>query len=241
MDRNRLLMIAAVLAAVVVVALGFVVGVNPQLTAAADARAQNASVAQQNETLRAGIVTLKSKFSKLDSLTTQLATSQKSVPSDADSPAFITEINDLASKTGVAVTTLTLSDAQAYVAPVAAESTTSSAAAGALPVAPASVTNAAISGKNFSVIPVSITVGGTYAQALSFLAAVHTGDRLFLVTAFSGSADSSADGTSGSWTVAGYIYALADADSVQETQQSTTSTAADAASASSSTDTAAGK
>lgn len=243
MERNRLLMIGAGLATAVVIILGFVIGVSPQLRAAADARTQDASVTAQNEVLRSGLVALKVKDSKMKSLTTQLTELQSSVPTDADAPAFIDEIYAMAQKSGVSIASYGMSDAQAYVAPAPAadSSSTANATAGVAPSAPVPVTNAAITSANFSIIPVTINVGGTYAQALDFLAALHNGDRMMLVTSFAGGAESSADGTAGSWVVTGSIYALADANSVQETQQSTTSTAADAASASSSTDTAAGK
>lgn len=241
MERNRFLMIGAVLATAVVIVLGFIVGVSPQLKAAADAKAQDASVTAQNDVLRSGLVALKSKDSKMQSLTKQLAKLQSSVPTDASAPAFIDEIYAMAQKSGVTIASYGMSDAQAYVAPAPAGKTTAAASAGVAPSAPVPVTNAAITSANFSIIPVTISVGGTYAQALDFLSELHNGDRLMLVTSFAGGSDSSADGTAGSWVVSGSIYALADADSVKETQQSTTSTAADAASADSSTDTAAGK
>lgn len=243
MDRNRLLTIGAVFAAVVVIALGFIAGVRPQLSAAADAKAQNSAVVAQNQGLRAGITTLESKFSKMKSLTTQLADLQQSVPADAAAPEFIDEMNALADQANVGISSFAMSDAQAYTAPVAAStSSTATTTPGTAPVAPAAVTNSSITASNFSVIPFTITVSGTYGEALDFLSAVHSGDRLFLVTAFSGGSDSSADGTTGSWTLTGSIYALTDAQSAQKQQQTTTnSSTASSATDGSSTDTAAGK
>lgn len=246
MDRNRLLTIGAVLAAFVVVALGFIGGISPQLKAAATANANNTSVVSQNAALQAGITTLESKYSKLDSLTAELTDLQKSVPADSSSPAFINEINTLANKAGVSVTSLSMSDAIAYTPPVATTTGTTAgtaaAAAGTPPASPVAYSTKAITGSNFSVIPVSVTVSGTYGQALAFMSALHSGERLFLVTAFSGSNDSAANGTSGSWTVTGSIYALTAAASAQPSATTGTSTAANTTgSSSSSTDTAAGK
>lgn len=271
MDRNRLLMLAAMLAAVIVVAGGFFIGVQPQLASASSAQQSIASVGKQNDELGSSLGELKKLYADLPSLKTELAGRRASVPDDVETGAFITELNTVAKKTGVTVTNIVFQDPAAYVAPVTADATDSSDSAkstaspsaaptpaASTPASPVLTTDPLITAANFTDIAVSVGIQGTYAQALAFLQGLREGDRLFLITTLS-SASAGSEATTDSsstdspstaattsadainWTFGGLVYALADADSVQETQQSTTSTAADAASASSSTDTAAGK
>jgi hypothetical protein len=265
MDRNRLMMIAAVVAAIVVVAGGFLLGVKPQLDAASTARATEDSVTAQNAQLQTSLTSLKKQYDSLDDLKSELADLKQSVPADVETGSLITELNGVAKSSQATLSNIQFGSASAYVAPVAAAAPAAAASTGtseatatpspsasATPSAPIATTDSLITASNFTTIPLTVSVQGTYAQALAFLQGMRDGDRLFLVTnitSAAGSSDTGGESTTDSvnatdtinWTFGGLVYALADADSVQETQQSTTSTAADAASASSSTDTAAGK
>jgi Tfp pilus assembly protein PilO len=100
MERNRLKMLAALLTGVVVLALGFVLGVQPQLTAASTASEQKASVDQQNATLSTGLATLEADSEKLPALKSELTELRTSVPSQATMPAFLSEISELAGAAG---------------------------------------------------------------------------------------------------------------------------------------------
>lgn len=267
MDRNRLMMIAAVLAAIVVLAGGFLLGVKPQLDAASTARATEASVTAQNAQLQTSLTSLKKQYDSLDDLKSELADLKQSVPADVETGSLITELNSVAKSSQATLSNIQFGSAAAYVAPVSAAapaaaastgtseataSATPSPSASATPVAPVATTDSLITPSNFTTIPLTVSVQGTYAQALSFLQGMRDGDRLFLVTAITsaeGSSDTGSESTTDSvnatdtinWTFGGLVYALTDAASAQDTQQSTPSTAADAASADSSTDTAAGK
>ncbi len=264
MDRNRLMMIGAVLAAVVVIAGGFFLGVSPQLTAAGTAQANTATVNAQNTTLNSNLVTLKSQYSKLDSLKTQLGVLKESVPTTAATAAFISEVNGLAKSTGVTLKSLTIGDALAYVAPTTTTTPTSSASpsasasatpaptVAATPTAPTLATSPLITATNFSDLPVSVSVQGTYTQGLAFLEGLRTGKRLFVSSTISYNASSTTTTGSGSsssapsssgldWTIGGLIYALTDSTTATQQQSTATSTAAGAASGSSTTDAAAGK
>lgn len=273
MDRNKLLMLAAALSAVVVVAGGFFLGISPKLQAVEAAHTQTATAETQNVTLTAGIGTLRSQFSKLDSLKAQLAGLSSSVPDDADSSSLIREYDLIASKTGTKVVGLTFKDAVSYTPPVATAaagdgtataSPSASASAPAsptptatatTPIAPAAASNPLITAANFSAIPVTVEIRGSYAEALSFMQGLHDGSRLFLVTSLTSavggdsttSTDAGATATGpqvpNDWTIGGYIYALADATTTQQSQQTSTSTAAGTTTPTdgSSSDTAAGK
>jgi hypothetical protein len=93
------------------------------------------------------------------------------------------------------------------------------------------VTNSQVTAANFVAIPVTISVNGTYGQALNFVDGLQHGKRLFLVTTFAStkSAEAAAPApaptsgsTSGSssaptqaaaapsWTVGGYVYVVLD-------------------------------
>jgi Tfp pilus assembly protein PilO len=251
MERNRLKMLAALLTGVAVLALGFVLGVQPQLTAASTASEQKASVDQQNATLSTGLATLKADSEKLPALKSELTELQTSVPSQATMPAFLSEISELAGASGTTVTGFTTSDAVAYAPAAPAAATTDSGATGsttdgagstAAPTAPVAtapelVTDPQITAANFSSIPITVTIKGSYGQARDFLGKLQQGSRLFLVTNFASSGSSEGGSTTATpdqWTVGGLVYVLQDAAATQADQAAetpaTTAEGADAAS-----------
>jgi len=188
---------------VVIAVLGWFVGVQPQLDAASSASAQRADVEATNAKNRAALAKLKSDSASLDDMKAQLAALGQSVPTDAQMPALVNELDALAAQAGVTISGLTVSDAQPYksVAPPASSTSgTTSADATATPAptdapvpaaaeTPAAgmppVTNALITADNFAAIPIQVTVTGQYANVLNFVKGVQTGKRLFLVTTFS--------------------------------------------------------
>jgi Tfp pilus assembly protein PilO len=259
MDSNRIKMLAAVLTGVVVLVLGFLVGVEPQLSAASTASAQQDSVEQQNDTLRSGLASLETANSELSTLKGDLATLQSSVPSQASLSTFLTELDGLASASGTTITAFTSADAAAYapVAPVADATTTDAGSSDetetaspsdlttpVVPTAPQLVTDPQITTTNFSSIPITVSISGSYAQALDFLSRLQGGSRLFLVTTFA-SAGSSESGDTGStpdqWTVGGLVYVLQDAAATQAEQAAETPTTTAEGTDGTSSDTAAGE
>ncbi|MBD8661138.1 hypothetical protein IFT72_13195 [Frigoribacterium sp. CFBP 8754] len=244
MDRNRLMMFAAMGTAVVVLALGFLLGVQPQLSAATASREQITTVTTQNEQIRAAIAQLQADNDALPALRSELGTLQTAIPSSASLSTFISEVSRLSDETSTTVVDITTTEAEAY-APVAAtapadaaastdataESTDAATAAPAAepvaPTAPDLVSDPAITAANFSVVPVSITVEGSYSDALDFVAALQGGSRLFALETFgsSGSEEAGSEGAApDSWTVSGNVYVLLDAASTP-TDATTTPTA----------------
>lgn len=255
MDKNRLWIIGSVAAMVVVVALGLLFGIQPQLTAAVTADQQRQSVAADNAAKLAQLHKLQSDFKQLPALKESLKQLAESVPSRADLPAMISNLDALAAGTGTTIESIAVKDAQPYappaVTPAPASGTPSSTATPtstpaptsaptptpAKPQAPAPVTNSQVTAANFVAIPVTISVTGTYGQALNFVDGLQHGKRLFLVTTFastkssapaapapaptsaqastSGSASGSTTATTEaapapSWTVGGYVYVVLD-------------------------------
>jgi hypothetical protein len=134
--------------------------------------------------------------------------------------SFYGAVDSVAAKAGVKVSAITTSDAVAYTAPAAAndaaaaptDEATAEPTTGATDEATAPLTDPAISSANFSAIPVSVSVDGSFDQALSFVGGMQDGARLFLVTTVSSSAsqDSTDQAATAAttWTFGGYVYVL---------------------------------
>ncbi|WP_412169127.1 hypothetical protein ACLUS2_012150 [Curtobacterium flaccumfaciens pv. flaccumfaciens] len=235
MTRNRLNMLLAVVAMVVVALAGFFLGVQPHLAQAASDRTDQVSVDATNRTTAAELARLKDRAKSLPAMKAELAELTTSVPSSANMSSFYGAVDGVAARAGVKVSAITTSDAVAYTAPVAAStaagtedssaSATDEATDEATPeptaastgAATVPVTDPAISAANFSAIPVSVSVDGSFDQALSFVGGMQDGARLFLVTTVSSSIsqDSTdpAAAAATTWTFGGYVYVLtADSD-----------------------------
>lgn len=234
MTRNRLNMLLAVVAMVVVALAGFFLGVQPHLAQAASDRTDQVSVDATNRTTAAELARLKDRAKSLPAMKAELAELTTSVPSSANMSSFYGAVDGVAARAGVKVSAITTSDAVAYTAPVAAstaagtEDSSASATDEATDEAPdeatpeptaastgaatAPVTDPAISAANFSAIPVSVSVDGSFDQALSFVGGMQDGARLFLVTTVSSSIsqDSTdpAAAAATTWTFGGYVYVL---------------------------------
>lgn len=200
MDKNRIWVFGSVLVMVAVVALGLLLGIQPQLAAIAAADADRMGVEASNAGQSTVLTQLITDFQEIESLKAQLAPLQASVPSGTDMSSFVTQIDGLAGTTKVTLTGLTVADAVPYLpveAPVdpavAAEAATADAsaegataeAAPAPPVSMAGVppfTSPEITTNNFASLTVDITVVGRYADTLAFVNGLQTGERLVLVS-----------------------------------------------------------
>ncbi|MCS5519702.1 hypothetical protein ACNUCX_17225 [Curtobacterium flaccumfaciens pv. flaccumfaciens] len=220
MTRNRLNMLLAVVAMVVVALAGFFLGVQPHLAQAASDRTDQVTVDATNRTTAAELARLKERAESLPKLKAELAALTASVPSSASMSSFYGAVDSVAAKAGVKVSAITTSDAVAYTAPAAAtdaaaeatDGATAEPTTGAADGATAPLTDPAISAANFSAIPVSVSVDGSFDQALSFVGGMQDGARLFLVTTVSSSVsqDSTdpAAAAATTWTFGGYVYVL---------------------------------
>lgn len=199
MNKNRLWVIASVLVMVLVLVLGVVVGIQPQLAATAAANEQRASVEASNAGQAAVLAQLKKDYAGIDKLKEELAPLSDSVPQGTEMPAFVNQLDALAGASQVTLTGITVADAVPY-APVAAPAVAPVVTGGATPApaptpaptpapsatAPAAgvppVTNPQITAENFASLAVSISVSGSYGNALNFVNGLQTGKRLFLVS-----------------------------------------------------------
>lgn len=229
MSRNRLMLILAALSALAVAAGGFFLAVQPQLARAATADAETQSISSANAKTRGEIARLRDQARSLPKLRAELAALRASVPASGATSAFISQLNATAGTAGVKVSTITVGDAAAYTPPVAESTAPASSSAGATatpsptatatptaPAAPSTTVDSSITAENFSVIPISVSVDGDFAQALAFVKGVQSNPRLFLIDSISssiapaGPSDSASTGDSPSWTFSGSIYVLSD-------------------------------
>jgi len=225
-----MLLLAAV-ASLAILAGGFFLGVQPQLDRAAAADAERGSVASTNTSTRTELDRLRDQAAQMPRMQAELAALRASVPADAQASALISQLDATAEASGVRVSSLTVGDAQAYVPPAATPVTgagststgatgdataapTAPATAAETPVAPRTATDGSITGADFSVIPVAVTVEGDFAQALAFVRGVQSNPRLFLVTSISSATSATGEGDGAAetptWTFSGSVYVLAD-------------------------------
>ena len=204
MDKNRLWVVGSVLVMAAILALGFVLGIQPQLAAASAANLDRATVEATNAEQSAVLAQLKEDFAGLEAVRAELAPLALSVPSGTEMPAFVTQLSELAAQSEVTLTAITVADALAYapvVAPVVAdpaaevpaegEDTASEpvpAEAAAAPIATAGVppvTDPRITASSFASLAVQITIKGDYNRVLVFVNGLQTGTRLVLVSGLS--------------------------------------------------------
>ena len=230
MDKTRLWIIGSVLAMVVVAALGWVLGIQPQLDQSAAADAQTLQVDGTNTANQLALNKLKKDSAALPELKSQLDGIATSIPAEAQTPAFMDELNALAAANSLTVTASQITDGQGFVPPAdpkapASAATASGSGSTATPTpspsstpaptptpAPTAVpgmppaASSLVTKDDFTVIPVSVTVRGEYANIVAFVAAAQKGQRLFLVNGLDVGPASNGPGFDG--RVSGFIYVL---------------------------------
>jgi Tfp pilus assembly protein PilO len=106
MSKNKTWVIGAVLIIVLIMGIGYIVGIQPQLSAISNANQKRASVQMQNATTQALLVKLKKDYQNIAGLQRQLNALRSAVPSSAEIPTFVTELNALASAHQITVLTV---------------------------------------------------------------------------------------------------------------------------------------
>lgn len=219
--NNRILIIATALVSVVVILLGWIIGVSPKLAETAANELERSGVESQNLVLEAELAALIEQFEGIDEIKERIETLRLSLPPGAELPRFIRQLNGLAVGSGVAISNLTTSAALPYTpaAPVApapaAEGETpvdgeavvpDPAVTDGLPLVTSSLVNAT----NFIAIPVTIVTSGSYEGTLAFLKGLQSGERLLLVTNLAVNSALIDEVLTYEATITGYIYVLVD-------------------------------
>jgi Tfp pilus assembly protein PilO len=212
MEKNRIFLIGAVLAMAVIVLFGFLIGVQPQLAAAAAAQ-ENAAAARAKNAASANVLAgLKRDYATLDVLKQQRDALRKAIPASTDMSSFIAEIHVLQVDHGVALTAFNVTDGQAYLPAKAATPATAPAATPATAPAATAVpaSSAGVTSKNFTLMPIQLTVSGQNAKVLNFVHGLQTGTRLMLVTTLSISPVAAGSSSEVSASIGGFAYVLSD-------------------------------
>lgn len=165
MNSNRIWVIGGVLVTIVVLALGGLLGVKPQLDAAANSNDQRASVETLNEQHRRDLASLKEEFKQVDQIAAQVADLRKSVPASSDLDSIVAELAAMQAVYGVTVISYSSSDPATFLA--------SEEIAAAVP--------ASVNGSNFLTVGLSIGIAGPRDAMLAFVNGMQTNPRLMLV------------------------------------------------------------
>ena len=192
MNNNRIWIISGALVIVIVLALGGLLGVKPQLDAASASNSDRESVELLNRQHVAELALLKAQAEDIDALAAQVAELRRSVPASADLDTFMGELGALQAANNVVVTSYAPTDAALFLPSPEVEG-----------VVPASVMNS-----NFATISVAITVIGARESTLNFVQGLQSGSRLVLVSDINVAA--AVDGVT-TTTITGLVYVLLDA------------------------------
>jgi Tfp pilus assembly protein PilO len=157
MNKNRMWVVGAVLAIFVIIAIGWLIGIAPQLAVATSAKNDRSNVMIANARNQILLAKLKRDYQNIDALKNQISNLQESVPPAANIPSFVTELNSLANARQVTLKSIAVSDAKPYT-PIS-QGTTGKAPG-------SSNTNSRITPANFIIIPVQIAVTGEYGKVL---------------------------------------------------------------------------
>lgn len=196
MDKGKIWIAGAVLAIIVLIGGGWLLGIAPQLAIAASANTDRVNAVVTNANNQRLLAKLKSDYQNIDALKNQLLALRQAVPPKEDIPSFVTELNTLSGANKVTLKSLTVSDAKPY---TPASQTPASGTSKTNPPQP----NAKVSASNFVVVPVQISVTGDYGRVLSFVNDVQMGQRLVLVSSLTTTGATDAKGAKGNSTTTG--------------------------------------
>lgn len=213
MNTNRLTILGGSIAIILIIVVGYLLGISPKMAEGDTTVAQQQTVDAQNVAQQAVLDALRLKYAKIADLRTQYAALQTAIPLSLNSPDFVDQAKGLADANGVTILAISLGKPTAVVipnAPTAAASSAPDASASAaptpaptaasLPSSPGAAAGRSLGGRLFF-SPVNISVAGSPAQVFGFVKALQEGKRLFLSDQVSVTAAGSAPGG----TIAGYI------------------------------------
>ncbi|MBH0129935.1 hypothetical protein [Salinibacterium sp. NK8237] len=215
MTMTRLWNVVAVVAVLLILLLGYVVGVSPALTAASDSDNELLTVEATNQVKMAELDALKALAEDSDSLFADLEEFNKIVPSGHNSSVFASQLESLAAAAGVQIESIAYVTAVEALAPTEAVDTSTEAADDesetddadtevAEPVAPVTPTTSSVAG--LVALDVSIQVTGSFEDVNKFLQSVQNNQRAFSVSSVQVDADSD-DGVA-DMVLLGSVYVL---------------------------------
>jgi hypothetical protein len=178
MQDKRVWLAGGAALALIILAVGWVAVINPQLTSASTVRDQADSARAQNAVLTAKVAKLKRQNDNVGRLKATLRAALAGLPFDTGLPAFTRQLADQATQTRVTLSSITVGSAAATTTAGTTTSTTPATTAGTgapAPTAPAPTAPAAGSATAVMAIPITLLSKGTSAQQLAFLKAIQVG------------------------------------------------------------------
>jgi Tfp pilus assembly protein PilO len=217
MNTDRLWLIAAVAVMAIVAVAGWFLGVSPIVSSAVAANEQVSTITASNAASLAKVATLKAQYASIGKLQASLDTLRESIPETPNASAFLQELDSLGAAHHVTLTTVTIAAAIVYQAPAAAGGDTAASSSTATPTpAPTptatttttpSTTPTASTVGQFVLVPVVITVTGSFSDIRDFVGAVQGGTRLYLADSVAIN-QSTSGGGSATGTLTGNIFTL---------------------------------
>lgn len=183
--------VAAVVSALIVL-LGFLLGVSPQLIAMSNANEQREAVEADNAAHEARLAQLKADFERLDEHRAELEELQKELPPGDELRTFLGQLDRLEAASGVTLVRFSASEGQPYA-----------------PAPEALVTHPSVTGENLIVLTVELEVTGTRPQVIEFVDRVQRNDRIYLINRLK-ITEEEEGGAKYSGTLTGYLYVLVD-------------------------------
>ncbi len=186
-DDARLWLGGGALVAVLILVLGWLLLVEPQLERTSTVRAETADAEVSNASLSTRVATLRKQNAQTPALVAELRKVRGQLPIASALAAFTDQVGQQAAQARVTVTSVAVAEpvatadttASAGTAPTAGDATDADTTSGDTTSAP--VTAAGPAGKVFAV-PVTITTTGSLVQQRAFLGRLQTGPRAVLVS-----------------------------------------------------------
>ena len=219
MTMTKWWLVGAILVIVLVVSAGFTLGISPKLEELSASRAARTAALAQNEVYELQLAALQREFDGLETVQDELAVLREAIPEGAALPAFVGQLDAIASRTSVTLTEFSSADALPYAPAVPDTAVPDTAVPGATPNAPvpqaadaaAAASSALVTTDNFVAVPVTISVTGSLDAVLQFLDGLHNGQRLMTVTSFSSGTPSADAPDQVTGQIAGIVYVLLNA------------------------------
>jgi len=182
--RTRQWTVGTALLVVLMLVAGWFLLISPKRSEAADLQTQTTAQMAQNASLQNQIAVLQSQAKNLPAQQAELAAIRQHLPDNPALPGLVRSLTDAAAKSGVTLVSLAPST------PAAAPAPKTTAPSGTSATAPATGTGqsaaaAAAAGATLQMVPIVVTVTGSYYDTEQFLNKVEGLTRSFLVTGFS--------------------------------------------------------
>lgn len=185
MSILRLWVIGAILIALLIGGLGWLLGIAPKLSEAAAADDERHGVESINEGYQATLLRLRELSENLPALKSDLDEMRVGIPEGPEINTLLGQLNELAARAGVDITSVVANPPRLVTTPEG----------GSSPIT------------DFVAIPIEVGVAGPSGGLSQFIREVQFGPRLFFVS----SINVKEDAETGQLTVAGLIYVLPEA------------------------------